>query len=141
MATPQGRGALQARYPLPDWTVDSKFKQELTRAIAETIDAQTEHWPDATKPTAQQDYAEHVAQTVRAVLVPRLTWLADSVTDGVSYPGDVLVSYITQLALTRPGEAPDTGHYRELLRSYSRYLAQQARSFGEPTTQADRAAR
>jgi hypothetical protein len=73
-----------------------------------------------------------VTWAVREALEPRLDWLADYLTDGVSYPGDVLVSYISQLALTRPGEAPDTDHYRELLRAYGRHLAQQARRFDAP---------
>jgi hypothetical protein len=114
---------LEARYPLPDWVIDSKFKQELTLAVAEAILAETERRPDG--PSARRGYAEHVAHTVRKTLEPLLAWLADSTTDGVSYPGDVLVSYISQLALTRPGEDPDPDHYRELLRTYGRYLIQQ----------------
>jgi hypothetical protein len=129
-AAPLGKGALQARYPLPHWVVDSKAKHGLTLAVADAIATEIEHWPRFHGPTAQWDYAEHVTRAVREALKPWLDWLADNLTDGVSYPGDVLVSYIGQLALTRPGEAPDTDHYRELLRAYGRYLEQQARRFG-----------
>lgn len=124
-----GKGALQARYPLPHWAVDSKAKHGLTLAVADAIATAVEHWPRFRGPTAQRDYAEHVTRAVREALEPRLDWLADNLTDGVSYPGDVLVSYIAQLALTRPDEAPDTDHYRELLRAYGRHLVQQARRF------------
>ncbi|GAB3652842.1 hypothetical protein [Glycomyces tarimensis] len=130
-------GTLQARYPLPDWVVDSKFKQGLTLAVADTIEQEVDRWPAFQGPTAQQDHAEHVTKAVRRTLKPWLTWMSDSITDGFSYPGDVLVSYISQLALTRPGEAPDTDRYRELLRSYSRYLVHQARRFDAPSTSAD----
>lgn len=131
-----GKGTLQARYPLPDWIVDSKFKQGLTLAIAEAIGDTVEHWPDFQGPTAQGDHAEHLTRVVRDAIKPWLTWLDDNVTDGVSYPGDVLLAYIFQLALTRPDEDPDPDRYRELLRSYARYLTQQARRFDEPTTSA-----
>jgi hypothetical protein len=128
-APPLGKGALHARYPLPHWVVDSKAKHGLTLAIADAIAAAIEHLPRFQGPTAHWDYAEHVTRAVREVLEPWLDWLADNLTDGVSYPGDVLVSYISQLALTRPGETLDPDHYRELLRAYSRYLVQQARRF------------
>jgi hypothetical protein len=75
------------------------------------------------------EYAEHVTKAVHAALEPLLAWLEDYTTDGFSYPGDPLVSYISQLALTRPDETPDTDQYRELLRDYARYLARQAEHF------------
>lgn len=132
----QAKRDLQARYPLPDWVVDSKFKQGLTLAVANTICEEIENWPSFKGPTAQLDYAGHVTQAVRDTLKPWLTWLDDYDTDGFSYPGDPLVSYISQLALTRPGEPPDTDHYRELLRSYGRHLVQLAQRFDAPPTSA-----
>jgi hypothetical protein len=124
------KAVLEAQYPLPDWTVDSKFKQDLTRAVAEAIGAATEQWPDLQGPGAQLDYAEHVTKTVLEAMKPLLHWLKDYTTDGFSYPGDPLVAYISQLALTRPDEAPQTDRYRQLLRYYGRYLARQAEHFG-----------
>ncbi len=132
----QVRATLQARYPLPEWVVDTKFKHGLTLAVAATIEREVGRWPSLKGPTAQQDFAEDVTQAVLDAIKPWLNWLKDSVTDGVSYPGDVIVSYISQLALTRPGEAPDAGHYRELLRMYGQYLVQQAQRFEEPMTRA-----
>ena len=123
---------LHDRYPLPEWVIDSKFKQRLTLAIADTIAAEVERRPGLEAPASQQDYAEHVTRAAHDALKPLLTWLEDHTTDGFSYPGDPLVSYIAQLALTRPDETPDIDRYRDLLRSYSRYLAQQAQRFDEP---------
>jgi hypothetical protein len=117
--------ALQARYPLPDWHVDSKFKQDLTLAIAEAIGSETERWP----PGTTAEHAKRVTQAVRDALEPRLTWLDEGATDGFSYPGDDLVAYIAQLTLTRPGEIFTPDHYRELLRAYRRYLELEARRF------------
>ncbi|MDA1361004.1 hypothetical protein O1R50_15340 [Glycomyces luteolus] len=116
------RAALDARYPLPEWTIDSDFKYELTLAVALTIEAETEFWPELIGPNALLDHAERVTKAVQAALHPLLSWLEESPTDGVSYPGDPLVSYIAQLALTRPGERPDPDLYRELLQYDSRYL-------------------
>jgi hypothetical protein len=121
--------ALQDRYPLPDWVVDSKFKQELTQAVADAIALETDRWPHRPGPTALRAHAEHVTMAARAALEPLLAWLHDCDTDGFSYPGDVLVSYIAQLALTRPGETLTPDHYRDLLRTYHRHLALQARAF------------
>lgn len=128
--------ALQARYPLPDWVVDSKFKQGLTLTIAETIEKELEHPPACTGPAAQRDYAEHVTRVVLDALEPWLTWLDESSTERVSYPGDVLVAYIAQLAVTRHREVPDLDRYRELLRTYVRHLAQEARRYGGPAAPA-----
>jgi hypothetical protein len=116
------RAALEARYPLPEWAIDSEFKYELTLAVALTVQAETEYWPDLEGLHAMKDHAERVTAAVRAALYPLLSWMEESPTDGFSYPGDPLVSYIAQLALTRPGEAPDTERYRGLLEYYSRYL-------------------
>ncbi|WP_205328650.1 hypothetical protein [Glycomyces sp. YM15] len=116
------RTALNARYPLPDWTVDSEFKYELTLAVALTIAAETEYWPELQGPQVMLQHAERVTAAVRAALHPLLSWMEESPTDGFSYPGDPLVSYIAQLALTLPGEAPDADLYRELLEYDSRYL-------------------
>lgn len=114
---------LRARYPLPEWAADSEFKRELTLAIAQTLATATEHWPDLPGATGQMDYARHVTRTVQARLKPLLAWLDEYPTDGYSFPGDTLVAYISQLALTRPGEPDDTDRYRELLRAYGHYLA------------------
>jgi hypothetical protein len=130
---PESEWTLQARYPLPDWVVDSKFKQGLTLTVAHAIGEEVERRKG---PTAQRDFADRVTRAVREALKPSLTWMADSPSDGVGHPGDVLVSYISQLALTRPGEDPDPDRYRELLRAYGRYLVRQARHFDEPTTSA-----
>lgn len=116
---------LQARYPLPDWVADSKFKQELTLAVAAAIGEAIERWPHLEGHSALREHAGHVTQAARDALGPHLAWLEDSDTDGFSYPGDVLVSYISQLALTRPGEASDPDRYRELLQAYHRYLVQE----------------
>ncbi|WP_030159965.1 hypothetical protein [Glycomyces sp. NRRL B-16210] len=123
---------LRERYPLPQWVVDSPFKQELTLTVAEAIGAATGRWPEFEGPGAQLDYAGHVTRAVLDAIGPLLAWLDESPTDGYSYPGDPLVSYISQLALTRPREAADTGRYRELLRLYGRYLTQQALRFEPP---------
>jgi hypothetical protein len=122
--------ALQDRYPLPEWVVDSKFKQELTQAVADSLATETDRWPDREGPSALREYAEQVTMAARGALEPFLAWLRDCDTDGFSYPGDVLVSYIAQLALTRPGETLEPDHYRDLLRAYHRHLALQARSYG-----------
>jgi hypothetical protein len=122
---PPATAALDARYPLPDWTVDSKFKRDLTLAIAAAIGAETDHWPPATP----AEHAQRVTHAARAVLEPRLTWLDEGTTDGFSYPGDDLVAYIAQLALTRPGETLTTDHYRDLLRAYRHHLETEARRF------------
>lgn len=121
--------SLDARYPLPDWMVDTGFKRDLTLAVAAAVDTATERWPDLQGPQAQSEHAARVTAAARAALAPLLTWLDESPGDGVSYPGDPLVSYIGQLALTRPGESPDPGHYRELLRAYSRHLRALAARF------------
>jgi hypothetical protein len=118
------KAKLQERYPLPDWGIDAPWKYGLTLTAAKAIGKEVEHWPGFTGPTALQDYAGLVTRAVLDALEPGLTWLTwlTGITDGISYPGDELVSYISQLALTRPGEVPDTGHYRVLLRNYSWYL-------------------
>jgi hypothetical protein len=121
--------SLDARYPLPDWTVDTGFKRDLTLAVAAAVGNAVEEWPDLEGPQAQSVHAERVTAAARAAIAPLLTWLEESPGDGVGYPGDPLVSYIGQLALTRPGEAPDPRHYRELLRAYSRHLARLAGSY------------
>jgi hypothetical protein len=117
--------ALQARYPLPDWTVDSKFKRDLTLAIAEAIGRATERWP----PGTTAEHAKRVTQAVRDAIEPHLTWLDEGVTDGYSYPGDDLVAYITQLTLTRPAEVLTPDRYHILLRAYRHYLEAEARRF------------
>ncbi|MEU6860919.1 hypothetical protein AB0B28_18840 [Glycomyces sp. NPDC046736] len=120
---------LQERYPLPEWVVDSPFKQELTLAVADAIGAATERWPLFEGEGAPLDYASYVTRAVLGAIAPLLEWLNESPTDGYSYPGDPLVSYISQLALTRPGETPDAGRYRELLGLYSEYLRARALHF------------
>lgn len=127
------KATLQDRYPLPDWVVDSEFKRELTLTVASAIAGEVKRWPRLHGPKAQLDHAARVTQAVCDALEPRLAWLRDYITDGFSYPGDVLVSYISQLALTRPGEAPDADRYRELLRTYERYLIHQAHPFQKKT--------
>jgi hypothetical protein len=116
---------LHARYPLPEWTVDSVFKRDLTLAIAAAIAAETDHWPPATP----AEHARRVTQAARAAVEPRLDWLAEGATDGFSYPGDDLVAYIAQLALTRPGELLTPDHYRDLLRAYRHHLESTASRF------------
>ncbi|MDA1384028.1 MULTISPECIES: hypothetical protein [Glycomyces] len=117
--------ALHARYPLPDWRIDSKFKRDLTLAIAAAIAAETDRWPPATP----AEHARRVTEAARAAVEPRLTWLDEGATDGFSYPGDDLVAYIAQLALTRPGEVLTPDHYRDLLRAYRHHLESEARRF------------
>lgn len=113
------------RYPLPDWEIDTNFKQDLTVAVADAIGEALQSWPDLTV----KDHAERVTAVVRTALNPHLDWLHDSVTDGFSYPGDVLVSYVSQLTLTRPGEELDPEQYRELLDDYRAYLLSEARRY------------
>ncbi|MDN3241475.1 hypothetical protein [Glycomyces tritici] len=129
MAPAPATAALQDRYPLPEWVVDSKFKRELTQAVADAIAAETDRWPSHEGPSALREHAEHVTMAARTALEPLLAWLQDCDTDGYSYPGDILVSYIAQLALTRPGETLEPGRYRELLRAYRQHLALQARRY------------
>jgi hypothetical protein len=117
--------ALHARYPLPDWRIDSKFKRDLTLAIAAAIAAETDHWPPATP----AEHARRVTEAARAAVEPRVAWLDEGATDGFSYPGDHLVAYIAQLALTRPGEILTPDHYRDLLRAYRHHLESEARRF------------
>ncbi|MFG3340807.1 hypothetical protein [Glycomyces sp. NPDC048151] len=114
------------RYPLPDWKVDTNFKRDLTMTVADAIGDALMSWPADLTVKA---HAERVTAAVRTALNPHLDWLHDSVTDGFSYPGDVLVSYVSQLTLTRPGEVLDVEHYRELLRSYRAHLVMQAHKY------------
>lgn len=123
MSDASPEAVLRARYPLPEWAADSEFKRALALAIAETLAEATERWPDLQGPADQMDYARYVTAIVQARLKPLLAWLEDYPTDGYSYPGDTLVAYISQLALTRPDEPEDTDRYREILRVYGRHLA------------------
>lgn len=122
---------MQHRYPLPDWAVDSPCKYGLTLTVANAIGDEVEHWPSFTGHTALGDHARRITRAVLDTLDPGLAWLTwlTGITDGVSYPGDELVSYISQLALTRPDETPDPDNYRKLLRYFSWYLSQQAEHF------------
>ncbi|MFC3495732.1 hypothetical protein [Glycomyces rhizosphaerae] len=122
---------MQDRYPLPDWVVDSPCKHGLTLTVADAIGNEVEHWPSFTGTTALGDHARRITRAVLDTLNPGLAWLTwlTGVTDGISYPGDELVSYISQLALTRPDETPDPEHYRELLHYFSWYLFQQTKRF------------